>query len=123
MGRRSTVAALVLVAATGAVLGVLYPSKKLPEPWGSLQSALGWTYSAAWGLSFYPQVRGTYTQSEWIGRRLLADGDHGGPRRARQRRWRPPPHHIVGAVCCAPNSRRFGLQVLLNARRRSVSGL
>jgi len=48
---------LLSVAVAGTCFGWLYPNKGLAAPWGFVQSAMGWTYTAAWSLSFYPQVR------------------------------------------------------------------
>lgn len=49
-------ATLLVVTVMGCGLGYLYPNPSLPAPWGFVQSATGWTYTAAWSLSFYPQV-------------------------------------------------------------------
>ncbi|KAI8465283.1 MAG: hypothetical protein J3K34DRAFT_525508 [Monoraphidium minutum] len=50
-------ATLLLVSAAGCGLGYLYPNRNIPAPWGMIQSATGWTYTAAWSLSFWPQAR------------------------------------------------------------------
>jgi hypothetical protein len=47
---------LMAVAVAGCALGWLYPNPSIPPPWGEVQSATGWTYTAAWSLSFYPQA-------------------------------------------------------------------
>jgi hypothetical protein len=47
---------LLSVAAAGCGFGWLYPNRGLEWPWGFIQSSLGWTYTAAWSLSFWPQV-------------------------------------------------------------------
>ena len=47
---------LLGVVIAGAVAGAAFPNDKLAFPWSVVQSATGWTYTAAWSLSFYPQV-------------------------------------------------------------------
>jgi hypothetical protein len=47
---------LLAVAAFGCAVGYLHPNPRLGPPWDAVQSALGWTYTTAWSLSFYPQV-------------------------------------------------------------------
>jgi hypothetical protein len=44
------------VVICGCVLGWRFPNIKLDQPWGFIQSATGWAYTAAWSLSFYPQM-------------------------------------------------------------------
>jgi len=45
-----------LLVVCGLALGWLFPNPKLRYPYGGLQSALGWTYTGAWSLSFWPQT-------------------------------------------------------------------
>ena len=47
----------VLVVAMGLLLGFLTPaSDDMPTQSGRASNVLGWTYFAAWSLSFYPQA-------------------------------------------------------------------
>ena len=51
---------LLVDTLAGCFLGYLNPNPNIPPPWGVVQSATGWTYTAAWSLSFYPQVSLAY---------------------------------------------------------------
>jgi hypothetical protein len=48
---------LLLVLAAGCAMGAASPNPKL-QGWAAwAQAATGWSYTLAWSLSFYPQVR------------------------------------------------------------------
>lgn len=48
----------LLVLVLGCVLGAALPPApgSLPDPWRTASGLIGWTYFAAWSISFWPQV-------------------------------------------------------------------
>jgi hypothetical protein len=92
---------ILLILISGVVLAWYLPDERGgPAPLSTLSAALGWGYTLAWGLSFFPQVRGQ------DGRAAAAPA--GAP-------WAKG-----GVIYRAPNP---ASQVVLNFRRRSVTGL
>eukprot|EP00048_Salpingoeca_helianthica_P021695 m.13865 g.13865 ORF g.13865 m.13865 type:complete len:317 (+) comp6301_c0_seq1:31-981(+) len=58
----------VFVVALGLVLGFATPtSSDLTSPVGRISNVLGWTYFAAWSVSFYPQVILNYRRKSVVG--------------------------------------------------------
>lgn len=40
----------------GLLAACVFQSHRLPEPWNYTSDAMGFTYTAAWSISFYPQL-------------------------------------------------------------------
>jgi cystinosin len=58
----------IAVPSIGALLASTAPSNpQLAEPWSRISSFLGWTYFAAWSVSFYPQIILNYQRKSVIG--------------------------------------------------------
>jgi len=41
--------------ACGLLTAYLFPSERLQAPWSYISDAMGFSYTAAWSISFYPQ--------------------------------------------------------------------
>lgn len=54
--RGLVLSALVVVLGAGLGLGFPPSSSQYPQPWATVSGIVGWTYFAAWSISFWPQV-------------------------------------------------------------------
>ncbi|RHY74216.1 hypothetical protein DYB34_013661, partial [Aphanomyces astaci] len=52
----------------GIVLGfALDATPNIPEPYGRISSVIGWTYFAAWSMSFWPQIISNFSRQSVVG--------------------------------------------------------
>lgn len=57
-----------VVVLSGLILGFAAPmSNTNPAPWNRISAIIGWTYFAAWSISFYPQVFLNYRRRSVVG--------------------------------------------------------
>eukprot|EP00164_Ancoracysta_twista_P001389 GFYU01001811.1.p1 GENE.GFYU01001811.1~~GFYU01001811.1.p1 ORF type:complete len:336 (+),score=89.75 GFYU01001811.1:163-1170(+) len=65
---KGVVGGILVILTIGISLGLgMHPSNKDPEPWNKVSSVIGWTYFAAWSISFYPQVFQNFYRKSVIG--------------------------------------------------------
>ncbi|KAG9407231.1 hypothetical protein AC1031_001928 [Aphanomyces cochlioides] len=56
------------ILTVGLVLGfALDATPNIPEPYGRISSIIGWTYFAAWSMSFWPQIVTNYRRQSVVG--------------------------------------------------------
>ena len=60
-------AGILGIIAFGVVFGASVPSKHIEKPWNYISGIIGWTYFAAWSISFYPQVYLNWARKSVVG--------------------------------------------------------
>ena len=61
-------AGIAIILTTGFVFGfALSGNSSDPEPWKRVSGVIGWTYFAAWSISFYPQVYLNWVRKSVVG--------------------------------------------------------